>query len=381
MMHGTGKQIPSPVRVLLSDQVVQRFTQEIREHPSIEVGGKYVGFIEGVARHKTLDARKAALADITFRVTDYIDAGPNAERSAGFHLGDARHQTQVFRQWEQRYPAIEHIGSWHSHHPNGLARLSEGDVRGYLDTVNHPDHHHDYFFVSLGVDGKGFATAKHYLFIRGSGSFYLIPPEALEVRPYLGPPQEDTPESPGPGQHGPQQKPVVGREDGHGASEPQQAAHPDVHSASAPAHEDISRKRPTVLRIPGWTDTAEGRQALADEQRFIEYPDLHGLRLHSTEGRLLAKGIVYTEAGPVRAKLLYPSQPGGDDGMVELFGVDVPGVEVRIVGVARTGLSGLEPVFTDFAKFVGKVQKSQNPRPGWAARWLGPPKEPQRRQE
>ena len=82
--------------------------------------------------------------------------GQGRSGAADFHRGDAQWQTQEFRRLEREDPALEQLGSWHSHHPNGLGRLSAGDINGYKATVNDRGHNHDFFFVSLGVDQRRF---------------------------------------------------------------------------------------------------------------------------------------------------------------------------------------------------------------------------------
>jgi predicted Rossmann fold flavoprotein len=53
-------------------------------------------------------------------------------------------------------PGIRFIGSWHSHHCNGLRELSCGDERGYVETVNDPHYDGDLFLAMLirGIRGK-----------------------------------------------------------------------------------------------------------------------------------------------------------------------------------------------------------------------------------
>ena len=235
------------VRVVVPFHVVQRFTQEILTHPKVEVGGKYVGLIQGRKRYDTLAERRAGMADLVLQVLDYIDDGPHAERSAGFHRGDAQFQTQEFRQLEARLPEIEHLGSWHSHHPNGLSNLSEGDIRGYRETVNADGHNHDFFFVSLGVDRNGFKTARHFLFVRGDKDFYELSgqnltitatnvPHPTEIR------QESTPSAASDASH---------RED-----------------RSIPRHADKEDFR-TRIAVPGWSDSRAGQERLARDQQLM----------------------------------------------------------------------------------------------------------------
>lgn len=202
---------------------------------------------------------------MTFTVHDYIEAGPGAVRTAVHHQGDRKFQTARFRELERRFPEIEHLGSWHSHHPNGLQELSRGDVDGYLATVNNSGHNHDYFLATLAVDATGFARSRHFIFIRGDAEYYEISRECLELLPRLaGPPK------------------------GHG---------PDLGP---------------------WTHTDDGRRILARDRRIAAA--MGSLQFRARSGRLILSGSM----GTAETALVYPSAPGGADGILTIRDPQAP---------------------------------------------------------
>ena len=157
-------------RVVINEAVAKMINDEVRDHPHVEVGGKFVGFL-----------RAGASSRVEIFVTHSLDAGPGAHRTATEHLGDAKYQERQFRQMESIRPDIEHLGSWHSHHPNGYDTLSGGDIRGYFETVNDPGHNHDWFYALLVTDSRGFKSSRHFLFERGRTDFVEIPFDCVSV--------------------------------------------------------------------------------------------------------------------------------------------------------------------------------------------------------
>src|SRR5206468_1732528 len=91
---------------------------------------------------------------------------------------DGEYQERLFRQVEQVDHEIEHVGTWHSHHCNGLETLSSGDVAGYLRTVNRAEYRLDHFLASLVIrvprDPSDQDWIDHYLFVRGDEEYYRI---------------------------------------------------------------------------------------------------------------------------------------------------------------------------------------------------------------
>ncbi|WP_406006476.1 hypothetical protein OG440_09910 [Streptomyces sp. NBC_00637] len=290
-MFGTARRkCPAALRVFVRPRVTRRFTQEILGHPKVEVGGKYVGFIRGTKRSERLDERHAAMERLELHVVDYIDDGPRADRTPTFHRGDTEFQTQEFRRLEKRYPEIEHLGSWHSHHPNQLRNLSSGDVEGYRDTVNAQGHNHDFFFASLGTDSRGFASARHFLFVRGDRHYYELAAENLIV----------TEAAPGP-------------------------------AGGTVAVPDPAARGPVPLSVPGWTDSPQGQERLARDRDLMAKYD--GLRHVVRSDRIAVTGqVVWAGRVPVTLHVLYPSSAHATDGLLKVTVAGSQTLEVSLSG-------------------------------------------------
>jgi hypothetical protein len=74
------------------------------------------------------------------QVWGVLGAGPKAKRSPISFFQDGDYQEKAFRAIERDHPDVEHLGSWHTHHVNGLNTLSSGDLKTYHGTVNHEQH-------------------------------------------------------------------------------------------------------------------------------------------------------------------------------------------------------------------------------------------------
>ncbi|WP_214407873.1 hypothetical protein [Pseudonocardia lacus] len=357
--------------IVVARTVAVRFTEEIQKHPGVEVGGKFIGLIRGPARHSDVQARIDSLGELTFQVTDYLDDGPRAQRTPTYHLGDAQWQTTEFRKRELADPRIEQIGSWHSHHPNGLDRLSNGDVRGYQDTVDDPGHNHDFFIASLGVDFDGFATAKHYLFVRGSRNHWRLPPGCVRVQDFL-PASEQGKNA----EH--RAVDELSQPDVGGPVSRSEPAPPEQRTEAAPPKAvptgDGGRavgEASSKVRVPGWSDSEVGRRALAQQQLLLSEKGFAQVRLGSSDGRLLASGWIPTKIGRVSLSLVYPSVPGGDDGLLKLVTTDTGAtVDLAMSGSAAWGLAELRPALHQFVELVTQqYTPPQRPTSRWMRRW------------
>lgn len=120
-------------------------------------------------------------------VNGIIEPGPNAQRTQTYFKQDGVYQEKVFRKVEERIPAIEHLGNWHTHHVNGLRHLSGGDIQTYRRTVEHDQHNTDFFYALLvtekvaGKTGLQRYIFKNYLMRRGDESVYEIPATAVTL--------------------------------------------------------------------------------------------------------------------------------------------------------------------------------------------------------
>ena len=163
------------VRIRLPRAELATIFDECDCYDQDETGGRVLG---------TYQLDKGSL---TLAVSGLIEAGPSAQRSAVSFFQDGTHQERVFRQIEREHPNIEHLGNWHTHHVNGLATLSGGDLATYHRIVNHPNHNVPFFYALLVVAKRRSSdpleryTVKHFLFRRGDDREYQIPNKLVEL--------------------------------------------------------------------------------------------------------------------------------------------------------------------------------------------------------
>lgn len=159
-----------------------------------ETGGRVIGTFE---EHG---------GKLNLRITGMIESGPKASRSPVSFFQDGEHQERIFRQIERNHPEIEHLGNWHTHHVNGLATLSSGDITTYRKTVNHPNHNIPFFYALLVVAKHNTAdplrrySVKHFIFHRNDDHVYEIPQRDIEIvdAPLLWPAASHTHHAPEP---------------------------------------------------------------------------------------------------------------------------------------------------------------------------------------
>jgi hypothetical protein len=166
------EQRPSNWKIMFDRYVFDYMLYELHRYPDCEEGGKYIGYVnasDGNASHPSTH---------TITITDFLPGGPKAKRTAVEFLPDGNFQENLFRQAEARDPDIEHIGTWHSHHCNGLRQLSDGDVAGYFRTIQKAAYRPDAFVASLvkHVPRNSHDTdwIDHFLFVRDDSNFYKI---------------------------------------------------------------------------------------------------------------------------------------------------------------------------------------------------------------
>jgi hypothetical protein len=163
------------MRIILPQAALITVFDECDRFDRDETGGRVVGTFEEVG------------GKLTLSVTGIIESGPQAQRTAVSFFQDGAHQERIFRQIERRHPEIEHLGNWHTHHVNGLPRLSGGDIETYFRTVNHHNHNTAFFYAQL-VTAKHRTTdplrrysMKHYIFRRGDERVYEVRPQQVEI--------------------------------------------------------------------------------------------------------------------------------------------------------------------------------------------------------
>lgn len=230
------------VHVLLDRNVYSYIAAELAKDPAVEEGGKYVGYLLSASDPRlaglSLDPSAPALV-----VTDFLPSGPNATRTAVELLPDGEYQEELFRRLEHVDPAVEHVGTWHSHHCNSLHTLSARDVDGYVRTVNRVEYRPDFFLASLvtrlprGVDDRDWI--EHFLFVRGKDGYHGISDSIRVV---------DWPTA-------------FGALTGHlpgGAAVQAPPTHPEDHSRNLQYESSVA-----------WYETTEGREVLAEDKRFF----------------------------------------------------------------------------------------------------------------
>lgn len=152
--------------VFMDQRVPVFILEELTKYPHSEDGGKYLGFVEN----------NGGLTRIM--ITDFLPGGPHAKRTPSEFLPDGIFQERLFRQAERLDHRVEHLGSWHSHHCNGLETFSDGDIGGYFKTVNKAAYRPDFFLASLvtripkSIEEQDWL--QHFLFARGDDQFYRV---------------------------------------------------------------------------------------------------------------------------------------------------------------------------------------------------------------
>ena len=241
-------QAPLHLQVALDRRVLGYVAEELSLSPGAEEGGKYIGYLVSEQSPKLqtlgLDTDRPALV-----VTDFLPSGPKAVRTAVELQPDGEYQESLFRRAETIDPEIEHLGTWHSHHCNGLPTLSDRDVVGYRRTVNRTAYRPDYFFASLVTrmprNSNDSTWIDHFLFIRRDDNYYRITESIILV---------DCPT-------------VFG----------QLITHPHRVRARHLVHRDTQVRSSPLEERPGsaWHDTQDGRAILAvDRASFASlFPD------------------------------------------------------------------------------------------------------------
>ena len=144
----------------------------ILDGTSLEDGGKLLGNIIQRERGST----------DTVEVVSFLDSGPRVSNSRSHLMPDGEYQERLFRLVESFDPAIEHIGSWHSHHCNGFPTLSGGDIEGYLKSINDRNYRPRYFIAILIITlTKASVVPKYFWFSSDRGGPFEVPPSEVEI--------------------------------------------------------------------------------------------------------------------------------------------------------------------------------------------------------
>lgn len=157
----------------VSVEIYQTVIERIRHVVSgseREEGGKFIGKISQTGNQ------------LKITVETYIDSGPRVSNSTGHLMPDGEYQEAMFRVLEKFDPNIHYLGSWHTHHCNGLSELSQGDVSGYQETLNSRAYNLDYFFTLLVTALRAWPTEnRYYLFFRGQDKYCELDKSAIHI--------------------------------------------------------------------------------------------------------------------------------------------------------------------------------------------------------
>lgn len=175
------RRAPVAVDMQVFAHILDTSKREIAAFPQVEVGGKFIGRWSCPGVDIPNASIEAILPRLQVTLIDNLDAGAAAERTATYHLPDGPYQERLFRAVEREDPDVEHVGTWHSHHPNGFPNLSEGDRRGYRATLADPAYRPDVLVTWLATDGRGLAGGRCWLWLRGHAEPYEVDLRAVVV--------------------------------------------------------------------------------------------------------------------------------------------------------------------------------------------------------
>ncbi|MBO3747396.1 hypothetical protein J5X84_15065 [Streptosporangiaceae bacterium NEAU-GS5] len=271
--QGRRQSRPRTVRLQLDvhERVVTQALEEIKANPTIEVGGKFLGYVEGA--FSAGNGWVAGLANLRVTVVAYMDAGPGKRRSAVYHYSDTDYQFRLFQEIIRDYPDLLFLGIWHSHHPNGLDVLSDGDTDTGSTTVNNPGHEQDFLLSSLAVDMGGLREGRHFVFLRGHQGFLEIDPSSVRI---VG----------GPNPVADRLAEIAQRLGGLHAERPEDPV--DQQSAGT-----------------AWMTTSEGKAVLAEDRVWLT--ELGGMRSFLRSGSLVWRGGVEVAGIPAECEYTYPA--------------------------------------------------------------------------
>jgi len=149
------KEIPY---IILHQDIVELSRRQIADSPRAETGGKFVGYVishnskvpeSPYGRSISSVWAQLASSQGSLLLAGSISPGPRAERTAASLIPDGDFQARVFQSLVAEEPSLEHLGSWHSHHPNGLGEFSSGDVAHYRSVIADRNYEPDYFVAAL----------------------------------------------------------------------------------------------------------------------------------------------------------------------------------------------------------------------------------------
>lgn len=160
----------SNISIKIHIDVIDRM-KNIVSISNVEEGGKLIGFIT----HDEND-------NYSYNVISYLDSGVLVDNSSIHIIPSGKYQRNLYNLITSEVDySYEHMGTWHSHHCNGLNTLSKGDIDGYYDIVNREEYTPLYFIAILLINIKDDIDFKVYLFQKGEEKFNEIPKEKIII--------------------------------------------------------------------------------------------------------------------------------------------------------------------------------------------------------
>lgn len=162
--------------VFLHADLIDVSRRQIGSSPGVETGGKFLGYIITPGSKAPDSPYGRAISKVWSGLAAHghclllvgsISPGPKADRTATSLFPDGQFQANVFRSLESQEPSLEHLGTWHSHHPNGLPEFSQGDLEHYRSVIVDKNYGPDFFVAALCVDRRGLKHSLVEIFGRG----------------------------------------------------------------------------------------------------------------------------------------------------------------------------------------------------------------------
>ncbi|MGM0687489.1 MAG: hypothetical protein ACQET3_11000, partial [Promethearchaeati archaeon] len=135
--------------IVIGRRLLERIVKTIRTTSDVEEGGVLIGYLE-TEQLSLLPSHE--FSPQRMKAVNFISSGPRATKSACSLHSDLHYQEAKFESLYQIDDNLQHLGSWHSHSPNGLGTLSHGDIRSYRNILSSPRHGHDYYLSLLAID-------------------------------------------------------------------------------------------------------------------------------------------------------------------------------------------------------------------------------------
>jgi hypothetical protein len=176
--------------VVVHEHLITLSQRQIKASPRAETGGKFLGFVISPGSQPPDTPYGRTVADIwrklaaeggALLLVGSISPGPRMRSSEVELFPDAEFQGNVYKALVAKEPALDHLGSWHSHHPNGMPRFSSGDVAHYTSAVESANYEPDYFVAGLCVDARGLVRGGTFEIFGRGGFRQTVPAERIKT--------------------------------------------------------------------------------------------------------------------------------------------------------------------------------------------------------